>query len=246
MENSMKTPIFKILMIAAVLVILAGVMGGLLVKAQGQNVAADETRPGDSQPTPPGNNPLTSETDPVGDDHPGAAPLANQASKPGPDAAAPNDSNSPDVNYKWLTTTGSAFVPSSSTITWGYSGGGCIQPTSAGDWRASLNLTDGDIIKYFYFGYWNYSGSTASNAYLTEYSSTAVATTLASLTSAPGSSGTGARYTYVSLNYTVNNSWDGLNFLWTGSTNQDLCFMQVGYLPHNIFGAALPTLLNQP
>lgn len=126
--------------------------------------------------------------------------------------------------------------------------GGCVHPTSVGQWRASINVPDGSILTYVYFGFWNYIDSTATHAYLYRYFYSGTADLLLDLTSYAGSSGTGALYvgSTISPNVAVDNLNYAYMFVWNGANPasvQELCYIQVGYIPPSIFGAALPMIV---
>ena len=197
----MKISFFKITLFLSALIVLVSIFGSVYVKAQEQKGACDEV----------------------------AGHTADPAT-PCEDVAIPSAQS---AKLEFFTVAGTGFIPYTDTITWTYGGNGCIIPSSSGYWRASVNIPDGSVIKYMYFGYYNTASSTASSAYLYSYGYTGTAVELAGLNSSPGST-TGAGYYYVggaaTDNYTINNLNNAYVFSWSGSTTQELCYMQVGYI----------------
>jgi len=198
------------------IVMLAAGSGGMAARAEGQAQPGGESREGS-------NSPAMLPDDPARED-PAAGP-----------------------GLKWYTVSGVAFVPNSSAVTWTTPRHGCILPTSTGFWRASLNLPDGAIMKQFYFGYYNTPGSAVSTASIYRYNYTGAADAVVYTNSTPGTTAIGFLYVGASIadveavNYT--NSYV---FMWQGSTTQELCYIQVGYVPPSIFGTALPMLQKGP
>jgi len=100
------------------------------------------------------------------------------------------------------------------------------------------------------FGYHNTSSSKTSTAYIQVFSATDLGTTTVPVTidSSPGSSGTGYNYTYgaISPAVVVDNYLNAYVFKWNvaqaGGGGQDLCWMQVGYVPPPVFGNFLPAV----
>ncbi len=207
-----------IILFLIIIVIATSVMGIVAVKAQ------DGSNPGDEPYRPtqePPSGPVTKTGEQAGGLEPERASLLT----------------------KWYTMAGSVFIPSQSGMTWAYGGSGCMQPNSGGVWRASINLPDGSKVRYFWFGYYSYANSTSSAAYFYRYGYDGSTTTIATLNSNPGSSATGYHYVNVNLpDITIDNSWNAYVFVWGGSTNQQLCYMQIGYVPQSIFGVALPVI----
>jgi hypothetical protein len=145
----------------------------------------------------------------------------------------------------WYTVMGSTFTPSDSTTTYVYYLSGCVTPTSGGQWRASVNLPDGSVIKYVYVNYNNSTGSLATTVWLTSYKYDGTLTDLVSVNSRPFST-TGAGYfsdLSSEITVTVDNLNYGYAFVWGGGSagpTQRLCSVQVGYIPPSVFGLALP------
>jgi hypothetical protein len=144
----------------------------------------------------------------------------------------------------WYTVVGSAFTPSNSTIAYTYGSNGCIKPSTAGQWRASVNLPDGSVIKYIYINYYNGdAASTAtSTAWLTRYIFTGVTSDLVNVTSHAGTT-TGTGYYFdlsPELTSIVDNLSSGYMFVWSGSTGQNLCSIKVGYYAPTFGAIALP------
>jgi len=155
------------------------------------------------------------------------------------------------ASLSWYAVRGPVFTPNSSTMVWSNVGGNyCMGSSTAGVWRASLNIPDGSIIKALVFGYYNGSAAdTASSAYIYRLLDAGGASTLFNVTSSPGSTHLGFHSVGTSITsdvYVVDNSAYSYFFHWSGSTTQDLCYMKVGYVAPSIFGVALPVIQNGP
>jgi len=149
------------------------------------------------------------------------------------------------ATLKWYTVAGAGFMPYTNTLTWDYGGSGCIKPATIGFWRANINLPDGAVMQSVYFGFYNSATSTASTAYIYRYHYTGDYEAVTQLTSIPGSSGTGYKYTSKTITApgeTISNFPNAYMFVWSGSGNQELCYIQIGYTPPPIFGSFLPLL----
>ena len=132
-------------------------------------------------------------------------------------------------------------------MSWSYGGAGCLQPTAGGYWRASVNIPDGALLEEIYFGFFNSAGSLASTANLYAYGYTGTSTQIATVDSVPGSSSIGYSYIGVPISdVKVDNLNNAYTLTWSGSTTQLLCYFQVGYIPYNAFGLALPAIMKQP
>jgi hypothetical protein len=145
----------------------------------------------------------------------------------------------------WYTVMGSTFMPSDSTTTYVYYLSGCVTPTSGGQWRASVNLPDGSVIKYVYFNYNNSTGSPATTVWLSSYKYDGTLTDLVSVNSRPFSTTGAGFFSDLSseITVTVDNLNYGYAFVWIGGSagpTQRLCSVQVGYIPPSVFGLALP------
>ena len=178
---------------------------------------------------------------------PGGEPAAPPASAP-PEFVTPlrlPGPASPDATIKWYTVAGAGFIPYTNSLTWTYGGSGCLAPSSVGYWRANINLPDGSVLKQIYFGFYNSASSTTSTTFIYKYNYTGAATPVVQLDSTPGSSGTGYKWTSASIagsGETVYNFTNAYMFSWSGSGNQQLCYIQVGYVPPSIFALALPAV----
>jgi len=164
-------------------------------------------------------------------------------------AAGPAPAPAQAAALSWYVVRGAAFSPNSSTMTWTLDSNSCMGASSAGIWRASLNLPDGAVIKQLVFGYYNLADSTASSAYAFLYYDAGGSGTILSVTSNPGTTHIGfhsvTTTTTLALN-TVDNSQYSYMFYWSGSTTQHLCYMRVGYEAPGLFGAALPLVQKGP
>jgi len=157
--------------------------------------------------------------------------------------------DSPDAPWPehWFGVLAAAFSPSSSSTTYNYGYVGCIHATLSGQWRAAVNLPDGAIAKYIYIQYYNpdnLAGSAAS--WFTRYKYDGTMNDIVSVTTNPGSTGTGYRYK-LSTEITTNNVIDNVvyvyAFIWNGSTTQYFCSMQVGFYPPAHYLENLPTVI---
>lgn len=170
---------------------------------------------------------------------------------PVPALAAPDlrviDPQAPDASFKWYTVAGAGFIPYTNSLTWTYGGSGCLEPSASGFWRANINLPDGSIMRQVSFGFYNSATSTTSTAYIYRYNYSGAIEAVVSLNSTAGSGGnTGYKYTSANIaapGETVYNYTNAYMFSWSGSGNQQLCYIQVGYTPPSIFGVALPTVV---
>jgi hypothetical protein len=262
----MKNPIIKVILLLTVFVVLVSISGGAFVKAQEQNGLGEETNqpagaipvkaPGQASETvgspieAPGseiNRPTTDLPDKAASlNSSTVSPAAAEPAAPGADVMTPGISN---ASWKWFTTAGAVFIPWSNTMQWTYGGAGCLQPAAGGYWRASVNLPDGSYLKEVYFGFYNTNASTVSTAYLYRYPYTGSAVPVAQVNSVAGGATTnGFQYEGVLISGTeiVNNLNNAYVFSWSGSGTQQLCYLQVGYIPPSIFGLALPAISKQP
>jgi hypothetical protein len=170
-------------------------------------------------------------------------PLAPGADIPQPEAV--------NASWKWFNVPGATFIPYSNVVAWTYGGAGCLNPSTAGFWRASVNIPDGSILKFMYFGFYNEGNSaTSTTAFLYRFSYTGAYNTVAQVNSNPGSTTTNYGFVGVTIpDETVNNFANSYAFAWSGSSttiNQQLCYIQVGYVPPSIFGLALPIIQKAP
>jgi hypothetical protein len=260
----MKGSFLRIIILLTVTVVLVSISGGLYARAQDQNGAADEAARQVSALPAKGSGvdiQTASSTDggaadevarPASDPSDKTLPVNSSANNapaagmpaPGADANVPN---SPTASWKWFTVAGAAFIPSSNAMTWAYGGAGCLAPSSAGVWRASINIPDGSILEEIYFGYWNSASSASSTAYLYRYYYTGTYQEVTHVNSKAGSAETGYNYIGATFNIqTVDNLLNSYAFVWGGSTTQQLCYIQVGYIPSNAFGLALPSISKLP
>lgn len=138
-------------------------------------------------------------------------------------------------NLKWYTVSGETFAPTSHQALWGTMYG-CLYPNNVGgsswwDWRASVNLPDGAIAKWLYVGGF-YSSSTSGARFLQHPNSSVSDNILASLTltsSTPSRAG-------MEIAQTIDYSSNSYVFEWSGSTTQQLCYMQIGYILPSGYG----------
>jgi hypothetical protein len=262
----MKHSSLKIFGLVAILLVLAGISGGILVYAQQQNGAADEVdrttgaevakvAPQDKQAGSIGVSGASDEavresaaqTDKLSKtDSSTAAPAVSGEGMlaPGNDGAGRNVVSS---MYKYFTVAGSSFLPATNTINWTYGGVGCIHPTATGYWRAGINIPDGSIIDYMWVGYFVTETSTPTTGFLYSFSDSGVAVPLAQVTTIAGSASyTGFKYVGITMApLTLNNLNNAYAFAWSGATPAsvtELCYFEVEYTPYNAFNVALPNI----
>ncbi|HSN95499.1 MAG TPA: hypothetical protein VLR89_10630 [Anaerolineaceae bacterium] len=132
---------------------------------------------------------------------------------------------------RWFNMPGATFLPHSSSVTWGYGGAGCLDPSTTGTWRAPLLLLDDAQITFVTFGYYNSAEAVGSTARLYRYTWDGDSIQVKSLTAPSGTSRTGYYYVSAIIDppVTVDNWNNSYALVWDGSTTQDLCYMQVGY-----------------
>jgi hypothetical protein len=164
--------------------------------------------------------------------------------------AAPADQATVTAVYPthWYTVAGTAFNPSNSSTSYVYDSLGCVHATSGGQWRAMVNLPDGAVLKYAWFIYKNDATSTSTTAWVTRYYWSGQTTDLTTINSI-AYSGTAGIFATQSAEFTatVDNYNYAYVFVWNGSTNQELCQMQLGYYPPSAFGlVALPMVNKRP
>jgi len=265
----MKKSFFRAIILIVVMVVLISISGSVFVLAQEQNGVGGETnRPVSVLPAKVPSQVLQASGSPVGGAgyvgpgsevaQPGTAlsdksPAINsstgsahavQPSGPGQDVVL---SGTISTTWKWYTMAGAVFIPWSNIMTWSYGGAGCLQPTTTGFWRASFNIPDGSLLEEMYFGFYNSASSAASTAYLYAYSYNGAVTPIATINSVPGSTFTGYDYEAALISdVKVDNLTNAYAFTWSGSTSQQLCYIQVGYIPTNAFGVALPLIMKNP
>lgn len=184
----------------------------------------------------------------TGSSETGAATQGNEETRPGKvDPATASIYYPMAAPLKWYSVAGAFFFPSGSGYTYSYPGVGCIHSATSGQWRAGINLPDGSVVKAMYINYYNGTTSGNSRLWFTRYHWSGTFNDIGLVDSRTGAS-TGAGYFYdVNNSIAALNTIDNLNyayvFVWSGSTTQNLCQVQVGYIPPPIFGSALPMIL---
>lgn len=160
------------------------------------------------------------------------------------DAALNGGGNSINVVTSWFSSSGTTYVPSSSTITYNYGGSGCVDTGVDNDvWRGSVNIPHGSTITSMYFNYFNEIADPAdSTIYLRRYSYLGTYDDILSVTGTYTGVGNHTHYTGT----VANNVVDGYNFayvlVWIGRTQQDLCGINLGYTPPPVYLNALPII----
>ncbi len=242
-----KQKVFRLsVIIVIILFVLLGLSGAMRIMAQAESNMSEPSGDVASADSASSDRPMTasqtSSTFP-GSSEPNAGAMGIQFM----DITPSSVSSAPFPRY-WFSVIGSTFQPSSSGYSYAYPGVGCLNPSTGGQWRASVNLPDGSVAKFVYFNYYNSATSAASTVWLTRYQYNGTYQDLLYLVSRPGST-TGAGYYWdlsAEITATINNASNGYAFVWSGSTTQSLCSAQVGYYPPYVMGSALPMVANRP
>ena len=144
----------------------------------------------------------------------------------------------------WFSSSGTTYVPSSSTITYNYGGEGCVDTGGEGDvWRGSVNIPHGSTITSMWFNYSNeVTDPIDSTIYLRRYSFSGAYDDILSVSGTETGTGNKTKVTYT----VTNNIVDGFNYayvlVWIGRTQQNLCGINLGYTPPPLFLSALPMI----
>ena len=152
--------------------------------------------------------------------------------------------NSINAAHTWFSSSGTTYVPSSSTITYNYGGSGCVDTGANGDvWRGSVNIPHGSTIEGMWFNYANeVDDPVDSTIYLRRYSYTGAYQDILSVAGVYTGTGNKTQPTYI----VENNIVDGFNYayvlVWVGRTQQNLCGINLRYTPPPIFLQALPMI----
>ncbi len=149
-----------------------------------------------------------------------------------------------DINATatWWSASGTTFTPSSSSITYSYAGVGCVDTNGTGDvYRGGVNLPHGSTIIGMYFIYNNeITDPPNSIIYLRRYRYSGDYQDILNIIG--DQTGIGIRNEYVST--VTNNKVDNFNYayvlVWSGNPTQNLCQLNIYYIPPPFFAVALP------
>jgi len=153
--------------------------------------------------------------------------------------------------YAYYSVAGVFFHPYASTESYYNDEHGCLRPQGAtmGDYQAPLNLPNKSELAVIYVNYKNWSTSPFSDLWLVRYHYSGTTTRLAHITLRTGAS-TGEGYFsdwsfYIETGKIIDNLTYTYSLVWeSGSSLQELCGVNVGYIPPSIFGTALPLIQN--
>ena len=151
-----------------------------------------------------------------------------------------------NVTDTWYSTSGTNFVPSSSSITYSYGGSGCVNTGADGNiWRGDINLPHGSKITAMYFNYNNEIEAPADSIiYIYRYMYNGDYQVI--LTINGTYDGIGNHTHWSSDVDTLYNTVDNFNYayvlVWWGMTQQNLCGVNLRYTPPPIYLQALPMI----
>lgn len=152
--------------------------------------------------------------------------------------------NNVNATYSWWSSSGTTFVPSSSTITYNYGGDGCVDTSASGDvWRGNVNLPEGSTIVGMWFNYNNEeSDPVDSTIYLRRYSWTGTYNDILSVGGTATGIGNKTNYSSAVENNSVSNGAYAYVLVWIGRQTQNLCSVNIYYSPPPIYLNALPMI----
>lgn len=160
------------------------------------------------------------------------------------DAVLNGGDNSINAVTTWFSSSGTTYVPSSSTITYNYGGSGCVDTGAESDvWRGSVNIPNGSTITGMFFNYSNeVVDPVDSTIYLRRYSYTGAYDDILSVTGIYTGVGNHTQSTYTVANNVVDNYNYAYVLVWLGRTAQNLCGVNLGYTPPPFYLQALPII----
>ena len=150
--------------------------------------------------------------------------------------------NDINASHTWWAASGSTFTPASSYITYSYADVGCVDTHGSGDrWLGSVNLPHGSTIQGMWFNYRNeINDPDNSIIFLTRFKFDGTFQDILWITG--DLNGTGYQVDYLST--ATNNLVDNLNYvyalIWFGTPDQNLCGVNIRYIPPPFFAVALP------
>lgn len=152
--------------------------------------------------------------------------------------------NGVNATYTWWSSSGTTFVPSSSTITYNYGGDGCVDTGAISDvWRGSINLPNESTIIGMWFNYDNEEVDPIdTSVYVRRYSWTGTYDTILTVTGASTGLGNKTNYSGSAENNVVNNSAYAYVLVWVGRPTQNLCSVNIYYSPPPVYLNALPMI----
>lgn len=159
-------------------------------------------------------------------------------------AAALDGGNSINAVTSWFSSSGTTYVPSSSSITYNYGGAGCVDTGADLDvWRGSVNIPNGSTITSMWFNYANeVEDPVDSTIYLRRYLFTGAYDDILSITGTSTGTGNKTQVTYNVINNVVNGFSYAYVLVWVGRTQQNLCGVNLGFTPPPVYLNALPII----
>ena len=152
--------------------------------------------------------------------------------------------NSVNAATSYWSISGATFVPSTNTITYNYSGYGCVNTGSNSDiWRGIVNLPHGSTIVGMWFNYANVVEDPAdSQISLTRYSYDGFLSNLIIVSGTDTGLGFHAQVSTTVTYPLVDNFNHTYALVWSGKTSQNLCGVNLAYTPPPFFFNALPMI----
>ena len=144
----------------------------------------------------------------------------------------------------WFSSSGTTFVPASSTITYNYGGAGCVDTSAGYDaWRGSVNIPHGSTITGMWFNYANeVEDPVDSTIYLRRYSYSGAYQDVVAIQGTYTGIGNKTQPNYSVANNIVDNFNYAYVLVWVGQTQQNLCGVNLGFIAPPIWLNALPLI----
>lgn len=152
--------------------------------------------------------------------------------------------NGINASTTWWSSSGTTFVPSSSSITYNYAGFGCVDTGAIQDvWRGQVNLPNGSTIETMWFNYTNQiSDPVDTTIILRRYKFNGAYDDILSVVgSIAGFGYHSSPTTSVQFNVVDNFTYTYV-LVWTGRPDQNLCGVNIGYVAPPIYLNALPMI----
>jgi hypothetical protein len=150
--------------------------------------------------------------------------------------------NAINATSTWFSSSGTTFVPSSSSISYNYGGDGCVDTGANVDvWRGSVNIPHGSTIEGMWFNYDNeVVDPVDSTIYVRRYSYSGAYQDILSITGTYTGIGNQSQLSYIAENNIVDNLNYAYVLVWVGQMQQNLCSVNLRYSPPPVFLSALP------
>jgi len=144
----------------------------------------------------------------------------------------------------WWSSSGTTFVPASSTITYNYGGEGCVDTSANSDmWRGMVNLPNGSTITSMWFNYSNeITDPVDSTIYLRRYSYSGTYNDILHVNGSAIGIGHHTTHTSTVANNIVNNFIYAYVLAWIGKVDQNLCGVNLEFEAPPIWLNALPLI----